>query len=112
MTWQAKLDEMYPYGASVTLVDDVPEGVGFDDSIHFLTPRFVVTHEAPIPTVQIMIYGMEKEITFTIDSLEEFSPGVHLVHTPDGEQDLLISTNLDQEVLNELRRARREQDEK
>lgn len=106
--WQAKLDEAYPSGASVTLVDDVVEGVGFDESIQFLTPKFLVLEDATPPLVRCQVYGVDKTVTFSIVSEEALSPGVTLFHTPDGHQDVLVSTNLDQDVLNELRSVRME----
>lgn len=108
-SWQERLDIAFPYGASVTIVDDVPEGVGFDDSPQFLTPRFLVLSETDgNPLVSAQVYGIEKEIEFTILSQETLSPGVLLFHTPAGEQDVLASSNLDPAVANELRNLRQE----
>lgn len=106
--WQEELDETFPYGGSFTLVEDVPEGVGHDDSPTFLTPRLVVTEDADHPTITVQALEFDKDVSFVLEKLEQISPGVWLLHTPDGENDFLLSLNLDPAVRDSLRKARRE----
>lgn len=108
MSWQEKLDEMFPYGGSLTQIQDVPESVDADDNVTFLTPRLLAPEEEDEPTVTAFVVEFQKEVSFVLTGVEETSPGVHLLSTPEGQPDWLLSTNLDQEVKNALRNTRRE----
>jgi hypothetical protein len=105
--WQSFFDAEYPSGVSVTAVEDVPEYVGQDDA-QFLTPRLVVVSEDELhPTVRLQIFEFEKDVTFKIEKLEDFAPGVKLVHTASGLS-YLLSSNIDPKVARRLVKARKD----
>lgn len=106
--WQQKLDDTFPFGGAMTQIEDVPEGVGHDDSPQFLTPRLVVAEDGENPTITVGVADFDKELSFTLTGMEETSPGTWLLSTPEGEPDFLLSTNLDPEIRNSLRNTRRE----
>lgn len=109
MTWQEKLDGLFPSGLRVTEIEDVPEGVGMldDESPTFLTPHLkVLKEEDGVATVRLFIYEFSKDLTFELEKLEEQSPGVWLATTKGTRRDFLFSTNLPQETLDALLQAR------
>lgn len=107
MTWQEKLDEMFPDGVMVTAVMDVPEHT--QDSPTFLTPKLnVIEEDLEHPTIHLNILEFEKDVTFIIEKLEEFSPGVWLVHSRKPQHDFLLSNNFGPSVRDALKKARKE----
>jgi hypothetical protein len=109
MSWQEKLDGLFPSGLRVTQIEDVPEGVGQDDdeSPTFLTPHLQVLHEEDgIASIRFFIFEFEKDVFLELESLEETSPGVYLAHTKGARPDFLFSTNLSQETFDALKAAR------
>lgn len=109
MSWQEKLDGLFPSGLKVIRIEDVIEGVGTenDDSVSFLTPQLHVLEEKDgAAVVQLFIHEFQKDLIFTITELSEVSPGVYLAKTPEGKQDYLLSANLPKAVLAQLKEAR------
>lgn len=115
MSWQEKLDGLFPSGLKVVQIDDVLEGVGqdFDDSVSFLTPQITVLEETEDggAMVQIFVYEFFKDVIFTITSLEELSEGTYVAHTPDSDKDYLLTSNLPKAVLAQLQKAKEGNDE-
>jgi hypothetical protein len=106
MSWQERLDELFPYGAMVTQIKDVPEWTA--DSPTFLTPRFIVDADEEQPQVHFHMLAFDKDVRFVIEKLEEFSPGVWLVHTPTERPDFLLSLNFGTRVRDALEEARKD----
>lgn len=104
--WQQRLDKRFPWGCLVTAVEDVPEGASAD-STAFTVPRLVVLEDGEQPLVQGQIFEMQKDVVFRIAKMEEYSPGVDLVHT-DEDRLYMLSTNVGEEVKAALKEARAE----
>jgi hypothetical protein len=107
VSWQETLDRLFPDGASVTQLEDVPQDI--EGSTQFLTPKLIVTDEEDDwADVTCNAFDFEKDISFTITKLEVVSPGVSLAITPGEEPDFLLSDNFEGPVRDALRTARKE----
>lgn len=104
--WQERLDKRYPWGALVTQVEDVPEGAS-EDSTSFTTSRLVVVEDGEQPLIQCLIHEFQKDVFFRIAKLEEYSPGVDLVHT-DEDHLYMLSKNVGSDVIEALKQDRQE----
>ena len=109
MSWQEKLDGLFPSGLKIVQIDDVAEGVGTDDdeSVTFHTSQLRVLRENKDGSadVEALIYEFPKDKVFTIVSLEETSPGTYLATTPSGPQ-FLLSSNLSKALEKALKAAK------
>lgn len=110
MSWQEKLDGLFPSGLKIVQIDDVIEGVGQDDddSVSFHVPQLMVLEENKDGSALVrgFLYEFPKDLTFTIVKLEEVSPGTQLATTPEGEKDYLLSSNLPKALEKALKEAR------
>lgn len=82
VTWQKRLDRMFPEGAFVHVVQDVPEE---EDGPRYVCPRIVVTKEDPkTPELMLVAPGV-KSTYITLTEIEDYAT------TPD-RQDVLFHT--------------------
>lgn len=107
MSWQQTFDRLFPDGASVTQLEDVPQDQ--EGSVQFLTPKLVVTDEEDEwAEVTCNAYDFEKDVSFTVTTLEVVTPGVSLAITADDAPNFLLSDNFGPEVRAALQQARKE----
>jgi hypothetical protein len=109
MSWQEKLDGLFPSGVKIVQIDDVPEGVDQDgdESVSFHVPKLTVLEENEdgSAVVRGFIYEFPKDVTFTIKSLNEVSPGTYLAETTSKQKDYLLSSNLPKGLEKALKEA-------
>lgn len=102
MNWQEKLDEMFPYGASMT---DVRNG---EQIATFFTPRFIVMKQnGQPPLVMVHLIDFQKEVSFRLTDIEEVSPGTWVLHTTSEKRTFLVSINFGRNIKEKLQDVRR-----
>jgi hypothetical protein len=110
VSWQEKLDGLFPSGLKIVQIDDVLEGVGQegDESVSFHVPRLKVLEENDDGSalVQGFLYEFPKDFMTTVVSLEEISPGTYLAKTSGKGRDYLFSSNLPKTLEKALKEAR------
>lgn len=104
--WQRQLDEEFPDGAKITIVNDVPEDT--TDSVAFLTTYLrVLSVEDGVPTVQVYPVTFDKEVLFTIAKREEWGDDGWLVTQVEDDAELIIiDHNFDVGIAKVLRSLR------
>ena len=107
MSWQEKLDQMFPDGLLVTFVEQGnPPGFAEDAPTYFAA-RLDVVEEGEQPMVRFMLLDYSRDYTFRFTRLEEFTaPGVWVAYTRDPAPDLMLSRNLGPETKKRLQEAR------
>ena len=106
--WQRSLDETFPNGVKVTVVDDVPEET--ESSAVFLAPSLTVIHVLPenIPVVRVLPPGVDKDVLFTIKSHDtNWHQGSWLItQEKDGQPRIILDTNFSAETMEQLKKVK------
>jgi hypothetical protein len=108
MSWQKKLDELFPSGMRVTQIEDVLEGLGTegDTSPSFHVPQLkVIEEQNGQVTVQGFVYEFPKDVIIVFTDLEKVSDTSYVAKAVEG-RDYLLSSDLPSAIAKALKEAR------